>query len=45
VTRTAGSGPILSDGTVDVPEGPGLGVEIDREVAERYLTDGSELIV
>jgi L-alanine-DL-glutamate epimerase-like enolase superfamily enzyme len=45
VRRTAGSGPILEDGRVDVPEGPGLGVEIDPAVAERYLTDGSDLIV
>jgi len=44
-TRTAGSGPILEDGYIDVPEGPGLGVEIDRDLAEQYLTDDSELIV
>ena len=43
--RTGGSGPILEDGYIDVPEGPGLGVEINRDLAEQYLTDDSELIV
>jgi L-alanine-DL-glutamate epimerase-like enolase superfamily enzyme len=43
--RTHGSGPILEDGYIDVPEGPGLGVEIDRELAEEYLVDGYELVV
>jgi L-alanine-DL-glutamate epimerase-like enolase superfamily enzyme len=45
VNRTNGSGPILSNGSIDLPEGPGLGVQIDPDVAERYLTDGSDLIV
>ncbi|MFB6105804.1 MAG: mandelate racemase/muconate lactonizing enzyme family protein, partial [Halobacteriaceae archaeon] len=45
VERTHGSGPVISDGTVDLPEGPGWGVEIVPEVAERYLTDGSSLVV
>jgi L-alanine-DL-glutamate epimerase-like enolase superfamily enzyme len=45
VTRTAGSGPILEDGYVDLPEGPGLGVELNRELVAEYLTDDSELIV
>ncbi|WP_254547124.1 mandelate racemase/muconate lactonizing enzyme family protein [Halomarina pelagica] len=43
--RTGERGPILEEGYVDVPEGPGLGIEIDRDLAEEYLTDGSELIV
>ncbi|KYH24423.1 D-xylonate dehydratase [Halalkalicoccus paucihalophilus] len=43
--RTHGSGPILENGSIDVPEGPGLGVEIDRDLAEQHLTDDSELIV
>jgi L-alanine-DL-glutamate epimerase-like enolase superfamily enzyme len=43
--RTGGSGRILEDGYIDVPEGPGLGVEINRDLAEQYLTDDSELIV
>jgi L-alanine-DL-glutamate epimerase-like enolase superfamily enzyme len=37
--------PVIEDGYIDLPEGPGLGVELDPEVAERYLTDGSELVV
>jgi L-alanine-DL-glutamate epimerase-like enolase superfamily enzyme len=43
--RVDGDGPILEDGTIEVPEGPGLGVEIDRDIARRHLTDDSELIV
>jgi len=45
VTRTGRSGPILADGQIVVPEGPGLGIELDRDVVRRYLTDDSELIV
>jgi len=44
VTRTGESGPVIEDGTIDVPEGPGLGIEINPDVAERYLTEDSELI-
>ncbi|MFC6963686.1 mandelate racemase/muconate lactonizing enzyme family protein [Halocatena marina] len=44
-TRTEGNGPILEDGYIDVPEGPGLGVELNRDLCEQYLTDGSELII
>jgi len=43
--RVDGDGPILEDGTIRVPEGPGLGVEIDRDLAAEYLADGSELII
>lgn len=43
--RTDGSGPILEDGSITVPEGPGLGIELDRNLAERHLTDGSQLII
>ena len=43
VTRTGESGPVIEDGRINVPEGPGLGIEIDRDVAETYLTDDSEL--
>jgi L-alanine-DL-glutamate epimerase-like enolase superfamily enzyme len=43
--RVDGDAPILEEGTIEVPEGPGLGVEIDRETARQYLTDDSELIV
>jgi len=43
--RTGENGPILEDGYITVPEGPGLGVEINRDLAEQYLTDDSELII
>jgi len=43
VTRTGESGPVIEDGTIDVPEGPGLGIEIDPDVAAEHLTDDSEL--
>ena len=43
--RVEGSGPILEDGYIDVPEGPGLGVELDRDICEQYLVDGYELII
>jgi gluconate/galactonate dehydratase len=45
VERVDGSGPILEDGYIDLPEGPGLGVRLNRDLCEQYLTDGSELIV
>jgi len=43
--RTESDDPILVDGYIRVPEGPGLGVELNRDLVEQYLTDGSELIV
>jgi L-alanine-DL-glutamate epimerase-like enolase superfamily enzyme len=43
--RVDGSGPILEDGYIDVPEGPGLGVELDRDICEEYLVDGYDLII
>ena len=43
--RIEGNDPILENGTVRVPEGPGLGVEIDRDLAGEYLVDGHDLIV
>ncbi|WP_276274028.1 mandelate racemase/muconate lactonizing enzyme family protein [Haloarcula litorea] len=45
VDRVDGSGPILEDGYIDLPEGPGLGVELDRDLCEEYLVDGYDLIV
>ena len=42
VARTAGSGPIIEDGYIDIPEGPGLGVEINVDVAEAHLVNGAE---
>jgi len=44
VTRTHGDGPVLADGSIDLPEGPGLGIEIDDDVAKQYLTDGTSLV-
>ncbi|MFB6135664.1 MAG: mandelate racemase/muconate lactonizing enzyme family protein [Halobacteriaceae archaeon] len=44
VSRTGESGPIIEDGTVDVPEGPGFGIEIDPDVAAEYVVDGSEVV-
>jgi L-alanine-DL-glutamate epimerase-like enolase superfamily enzyme len=44
VSRTHGSGRILSEGTIDLPEGPGLGIEINDDVAEQHLTDGTSLV-
>ena len=43
--RVAGSGPILDDGSIDLPEGPGLGVRLNRDLCAEYLVDGHELIV
>ncbi|UTF52662.1 mandelate racemase/muconate lactonizing enzyme family protein [Natronosalvus rutilus] len=45
VERVEGSGPILEDGYIDLPEGPGLGVRLNRDLCREYLADGSELIV
>ena len=35
-------GPFIEKGTVRVPEGPGLGVELDDRVARRFLWQGDE---
>ena len=35
--------PIVQDGYVTVPETPGLGVELNEEVVEKYLIDGEKL--
>ena len=32
--------PSISDGFIDVPEGPGLGVDLDEDEARRYLMPG-----
>jgi L-alanine-DL-glutamate epimerase-like enolase superfamily enzyme len=34
--------PLIEDGTIEVPEAPGLGVELDREVAEAHRLEGTE---
>jgi L-alanine-DL-glutamate epimerase-like enolase superfamily enzyme len=41
VRLTGDGGPILEAGTIDVPTGPGLGVEIDPEAARDRLVEGS----
>jgi L-alanine-DL-glutamate epimerase-like enolase superfamily enzyme len=43
--RTDSDDPILEDGYIRVPEGPGLGIELNRDLVEQHLTDGSEMIV
>lgn len=42
VTRTGESGPVIEDGTITIPEGPGLGIELNKDVAAAHLTDDSE---
>lgn len=37
VTRTAGSAPVINDGAIPVPEGPGLGIELNESVARDNL--------
>lgn len=32
--------PRISDGFIDIPEGPGLGVELDEEETRKYLMEG-----
>jgi gluconate/galactonate dehydratase len=43
VTRTASSAPILEAGRVRLPEGPGLGIELNEDVAREHLVEGTEL--
>jgi gluconate/galactonate dehydratase len=45
VVRTGESGPVIEDGSVNLPEGPGLGIEIDPDVAAEHLVDDTELVV
>jgi L-alanine-DL-glutamate epimerase-like enolase superfamily enzyme len=45
VTRTGEDGPVIQDGAVPLPEGPGLGIEIDPDVAAEHLLPGEELVV
>jgi len=40
VSRTGESGDVIEDGSIDLPEGPGLGIEIDFDVAAEYLLPG-----
>lgn len=43
VEGTHGDGPILADGSVEVPAGPGLGIEI-APAAEEYVVDGDSFV-
>ena len=42
--RTGEDGPIIEDGYIDLPEGPGLGIEIDPAVAEAHMLPGETSI-
>jgi L-alanine-DL-glutamate epimerase-like enolase superfamily enzyme len=44
VDRTGESGGVIENGTIDVPEGPGLGIEIDPDVAAEHLLDGEVIV-
>ena len=44
VTLTVGSGPLLEDGHIGLPSGPGLGIEIDPDGVRDRLIEGSEYI-
>jgi len=37
--------PKIEKGCLEVPSGPGLGVELDHEAAEKYLTEGKTIIL
>ncbi|MFB6152426.1 MAG: mandelate racemase/muconate lactonizing enzyme family protein [Haloarculaceae archaeon] len=43
VSRTGESGRVIANGEIDLPEGPGLGIEIDRDVANEHRVAGEEL--
>jgi len=36
--------PILEDGHIEVPDGPGLGLDVDPDGAREHLVDGSEYV-
>lgn len=44
VTLTEADGPILEDGHIGVPDGPGLGLDIDPDGGREHLADGSDYI-
>ncbi|MFB6105330.1 MAG: mandelate racemase/muconate lactonizing enzyme family protein, partial [Halobacteriaceae archaeon] len=44
VDRTGESGDVIQDGVVPVPEGPGLGIEIDPDVAAEHLLEGEVVV-
>jgi L-alanine-DL-glutamate epimerase-like enolase superfamily enzyme len=43
VDRTGESGDVIEDGSVDVPEGPGLGIRVNGDVAREHHVAGPEL--
>ncbi|MFB6112102.1 MAG: mandelate racemase/muconate lactonizing enzyme family protein [Halobacteriaceae archaeon] len=43
VDRTGEDGPIIEDGSVQLPEGPGLGIELNEAVAREHLVEGETL--
>jgi len=43
VDRVADDAPLIEDGAIRVPEGPGLGIELDEAVAREHLVDGASL--
>jgi len=43
VSRTGESGDIIENGEIALPEGPGLGIEIDFDVASEHMVAGEEL--
>jgi L-alanine-DL-glutamate epimerase-like enolase superfamily enzyme len=43
VTRTGEDGAVIADGSIALPEGPGLGIEVDPDVAADYLVEGESL--
>jgi L-alanine-DL-glutamate epimerase-like enolase superfamily enzyme len=43
VERTGESGDVIEDGYVDAPEGPGLGIRVNGDVARAYHVEGPEL--
>jgi len=45
VHRIHCNAPIIENGYIDLPEGPGLGIEIDPDVAANHMARDSELIV
>jgi len=43
VSRTGASGDVIEDGEISLPEGPGLGIEIDWDVAREYMVEGVDV--
>jgi L-alanine-DL-glutamate epimerase-like enolase superfamily enzyme len=43
VSRTGESGDVIEDGEISLPEGPGLGIEIDWDVAREYMVEGVDV--